>query len=54
MRACFAEIFAYLYQEKVLTDWTAVGIYPSRKRAADITKPYQNLLDKRQVNRIYL
>jgi len=54
MRALFAEIFVYLYQEKVLTDWTAVVIYPSRKREADITKPYQSLLHNRQVNRITL
>ena len=50
----FAEIFAFLYQEKVLTDWYAVVIYPSRKREADITKPYRSLLDKGQVIRIYL
>jgi len=50
----FAEIFAFLYQEKVLTDWYAVAIYPSRKKEADITKPYHRLLDKGQVIRIYL
>jgi hypothetical protein len=34
MRACFAEIFAYIYQEKVLTDWTAVGIFPLSQKSS--------------------
>jgi predicted transposase/invertase (TIGR01784 family) len=51
----FAELFLYLRQKRSrCIDWRAVVIYPSRGIEQSETRPYQMLLDSRNVVRVYL
>jgi predicted transposase/invertase (TIGR01784 family) len=51
----FAELFLYLRQKRSrCIDWRAIVIYPSRGMEQSETRPYQMLLDSRNVIRVYL
>jgi predicted transposase/invertase (TIGR01784 family) len=51
----FAELFLYLRQKRSrCIDWRAVVIYPFRGMEQSEARPYQMLLDSRNVVRVYL
>jgi predicted transposase YdaD len=50
----FAEIFIYLNQKKVDSDWRAVVIYPNRSIGMKVGKAYKQFIETGKLSLIYL
>ena len=53
-RRFFGEIFLYLTQTSLSSDWRGVVIYPNRQVESEYSQNYQELLNSQRVERIYL